>query len=466
MKGIPALSLNRLKRTAAAVGVGALVLAGAALLGTTQAHAADTQFGSGTGLTITPATAAAGAGDPTYNSAACPTNFQGSAVLLAIDPTTPAGTTEQNTNAQQVAPPNSAVSVAFSGTFSLTMDSLESDGINVAAGVQFEIADYCYTAANATGPGEYGPSTFVTIAADGSYIANQTMTGPAQTVNLTLSASPNPATSGQLVTLTATASVASATGTVQFENNGSDINNAVTLSGGTASTTFTAPTETATTDVALTAVYTPTGNFTAGTAGSLSLPVNPPPTNPTTASGQIPLAVTVPLSGTFSLTVNTTTWVVLGVNSAGTTATGATTPVVVTDTYNSYPGWSVTGEATQWTGVTNTSTETPSGYPAATDIPADHGSQTIPADQLGWAPTNTGTLPTGVTLGNAITAGTSPNGLGDSAQTLATGTPGSGSYTGTSGVTLGANLTLAIPAGQEEGPYAAFLNIDATSGTP
>ena len=46
MKGIPTLSLKRLKRAAAVAGVGAL-LVGGALLGTTQAHAAVTPTCSG-----------------------------------------------------------------------------------------------------------------------------------------------------------------------------------------------------------------------------------------------------------------------------------------------------------------------------------------------------------------------------------------------------------------------------------
>ena len=469
MKGIPTLSRDRLKRAAAVAGVGALVVGGA-ILGTAQAHAAVTPalFGTGTGLTITPATGTASTVE-TYSSTACPSGFQGSAVIDAIDPTTPAGTAKGNINQDQMASPNTTVSSTFTGTFNLSVLTNEAANIGVADGQQFEVGVFCYTAGNATGAGEWAAGTFATLSGGGTaYTADQTLVQPAQSVNLTLTASPNPATSGQSVTLTATASVAGATGTVTFENNGTSLGSAP-LSGGTpdtASLPITAPTETATTNVALTAVYNPTGNFTAGTNGTLSLPVNPPPVNPTTASGTIPLAVSVPLSGTFTLTVNTTTWVVLSVNSAGTTGTAATTPIVVTDTYNSYPGWSVTGEATQWNGVTNTTTQTPSGYPAASDIPADHGSQHIAADQLGWAPTNTGTLPTGVTLGNAITAGTTGTGLGDAFQPLATGAPGVGSFTGASGVTLGANLTLAIPAGQEEGPYAAFLNIDAMSGTP
>ncbi len=474
MKGT--LSLQRLKRAIAVAGVGALVVGGAVLgttLSTTQAHAAVGTLGQGTGLTLSPATGGAGSAattTPTFSSAGCPTGHNGSAALLAVDPTTAAGTPVNQVNGSQVTGVIAPASGTFTGSWGQTLASLEgaAAGNNINAGVQFEVTDICYSDAGATQNPVFGPSTFVTINADGSFAANQTFVGAAQSVNLTLTANPNPATSGQSVTLTATASVAGATGTVTFLNGATSLGSAP-LSGGspdTASLPFTAPTETATTNVNLTATYNPTGNFTAGTGGALSLPVQPAPVNPVSATGTIPLAVTVPLSGTFTLSVNSTTWVVLSVNSAGTTGTAATTPVVVTDTYNSYPGWSVTGEATQWHGVTNPSAETPSGYPAATDIPADHGSQHIAADQLGWAPTNTGTLPTGVTLGSPITAGTTGTGLGDAFQPLATGAPGIGSFTGAGGVTLGANLTLAIPAGQEEGPYAAFLNIDAMSGTP
>src|ERR1700760_1374353 len=102
MKGT--LSLQRLKRTAAVAGVGAL-LAGGALLGTTQAHAAQTQFGTGTGLTLTPASGAAGSAattKPGFSSAACPAGDNGSATVNAIDPTTTAGTPINQINAAQV----------------------------------------------------------------------------------------------------------------------------------------------------------------------------------------------------------------------------------------------------------------------------------------------------------------------------------------------------------------------------
>lgn len=470
MKGT--LSLQRLKRAAAVAGVGALVLGGV-LLGTTQAHAAVAKVGTGTGLTLTPASGVAGSAttaQPTFQSTACPANDQASATVNVLDPTFPAGTPISQLPAVQEGGVTAPASAAFGGSFSSTLHALLGDGIDITAGVQFEVAVECFTDSAASQGGVYVNSTFVTINADGSWTANQSFVGAPQSVNLIVSASPNPATSGQTVTVTATASVPNATGTVQFTNNGSAINSTpVSLSGATtstASTSFTAATVSSAQTYALTAVYTPASGFTAGTVTPTTLTVNPAPVNPVSATGTIPLAVTVPLSGTFTLTVQSTTWVPLTVNSAGTTGTAATTPIVVVDTYNSYPGWSVTGEATSWHGVTNPTAETPSGYPAGTnpDIPTDHGQQSIPADQLGWHPTDTGTVPSGVQLGGDVTAGTGH--LGDAFQTLASAAPGVNSFTGAGGVTLGANLTLAIPAGQEEGPYAADLNIDAMSGTP
>jgi hypothetical protein len=188
--------------------------------------------------------------------------------------------------------------------------------------------------------------------------------------------------------------------------------------------------------VNLTAVYTPSGNFTAGTAGSLALPVNPAPAN----SGTIPLAVSVPQSGSFSLTVDSADVVTL--TASGLSATGTTTPITVNDTRNSYPGWSVSGQDGSWTG-----TGTAAG-----------GSFT--GNQLGWTPTDTALAP-GVTLGTAVTAA-SP-GLGTAAP-LASVHAALGNGYGTT--TLGANLTLAIPATAPAGPYTSGLTISAVTTNP
>ena len=440
MKGIP--SMQRLKRLAAVAGVGALV-AGGAVLGTTQADAAVTQFGTGTGLTLSPASGTAGSAantTPTFNATACPTGDNGSATLNVLDPTTPAGTTPQNINAIQEGPTFVPASAAFSGTWSTTLQAVVGNqaGDDIAAGQQFEVAIECFSDSQATQNGTYVQSTFVTVNADGSFTANQTLSGPPQAVNLTLTANPNPATSGQTVTLTATTSVSGATGTVQFENNGTNINTTpAQVSGGVATTTFTAPTVTTATTETLTAVYTPSGSFTAGTGGSLSLPVNPAPAN----SGSIPLAVSVPASGSFTLTVDTTDLVSL--TATDLTAAGVTSPIGVSDTRNTYPGWSVSGQDSAWTG---------SGSAAG---------GTFSGDQLGWAPTDTVLAP-GVTLGSTVTP--AAPGLGTAAATLASVHAGLGNGFGTS--TLGANLSLVIPPTAPAGPYTSGLTISAVTSNP
>jgi hypothetical protein len=434
MKGITGLSLKRLKRAAAIAGVGAVVVSGA-LVGATQAHAA--QIGTGTGLTLSPATGATTT-IPTFQAAACPAGDNGSATINAIDPTTAAGTTPQNINAAQVSGVFAPASAAFSGSWNQDIAALLTDGIDVAAGTQFEVAVECFSDSQATQNGTYVQSTFMTINAGGTYTANQTVTGPPASVNLTLTANPNPATSGQTVTLTATASVAGATGTVQFENNGTNINTTpVALSGGVATTQFTAPTVTTSSSTPLTAVYTPSGSFTAGTGGSTSLTVNPAPAN----SGIIPLAVSVPASGSFLLTVDTTD--VVNMTASGLTATGTTTPITVADSRNTYPGWSVSGQDSAWTGTGSAAGGTFSG------------------NQLGWQPTDTALAP-GVTLGNLV-APAAP-GLGTTAAELAAAPSGLGNGYGTS--TLGAALSLIIPATAPAGPYTSGLTISAVTSNP
>ena len=438
MKGIPTLSLHRLKRAAVVAGVGALVVSGA-ILGTSQAHAATLNvFGTGTGLTISPATGTASTVE-TYSSVACPTGFQGSAEIEAIDPATPAGTAKQNIVVDAMASPNTQVSQTFTGTFTNNLTNEETGNITLVDGQQFEIGVYCFTAANATGPGEWASGTFATLENGGTtYTADQTVSAGPVSVNLTLTANPNPAISGQLVTLTATASASGATGTVNFENNGTVVGTPnVPLSGGTASTTFTAPTVTSASTANLTAVYTPSGSFTAGTAGSLSLPVNPAPAN----SGTIPLAVSVPQSGSFSLSVDSTT--VVSLTATGLTAAGATTPIKVTDSRNSYPGWSVSGQDGAWTG-----TGTAAGG-------------TFTGDQLGWTPTDTALAPA-VTLGSPVTPA-SP-GLGTTAATLASVHAGLGNGYGETD--LGANLSLVIPPTAPAGPYTSGLTISAVTSNP
>jgi hypothetical protein len=448
-------SISRLKRAAALVGVCALAIGGAVLGSGVASAAVGTQLGA---LSLTPGTGAVTGTAITYNSTACPTGFTGSGVVRIVDPGTGA--------TQSLSAVNAAVAAPFSGTLTANVLATVQSNPNftdlATNGTEAEIAVLCASGPSLTGTSEYVQDSYLIFSNAG---ANYTETntppvGPPVSVTVALTASANPATVGQAVTLTATLTPSNATGTVQFQDNGTNINTTpAPVSGGVASTSFT-PSAVNAAGENLTAVYTPSGNFTAAGPGTLSLPIQAAPLN----SGQIPLAVVVPQSGIFTVTIPTSTWVVLAVNAAGTSATAPTGAIVVTDTRNFYPGWSVSGQSTQFSG---TIPSTPAGFPASSNVPADHGTQHIAADQLGWTPTNGGTLPQGVTLGAAIAAGTATNGLGDAAQVLASVHAGTGNgFTGSTGLTLGANLTLAIPAGTEAGPYAGFLNVTSVNALP
>jgi len=156
------------------------------------------------------------------------------------------------------------------------------------------------------------------------------------------------------------------------------------------------------------------------------------------ASGSEPLVVTVPASGAFTFTVATGT---VNLTVSGANATGALNPVTVSDTRNTVPGWSVSGQSADFAG---------SGTAAG---------GTISGNQLGWAPTDA-SLGAGATLGGAVTPA-SP-GLGTTAAVLAQAHAGTGA--GTSA--LSANLTLTIPATALAGPYASSLTLTAVTALP
>jgi len=267
-----------------------------------------------------------------------------------------------------------------------------------------------------------------------------TAIGIANTVT-TLTATPNPATAFQPVSLTATVTpppgTAPPAGSVQFEAGGTAIGPPVALNSfGAAATTTMFP---AAGTQTLTAVFTPTDPTASTSTGTVILAVQAAPPN----SGTIPLGVNVPQSGAFTLTVDTTDTVTLTVG--GNTASAATTPIVVTDTRNTYPGWSVSGQDGNWTG---------SGTAQGASMPGD---------QLGWTPTSsTMPLTQGVTLFPTVVAG-SP-GLGSTPAVLASAPAGLGNGFGTT--TLGANLDLLIPALQAAGDYTSGLTITAVPTNP
>ena len=270
MRGVVTFAPVRVRRAAVLAGVGALVAAGS-VLGGASAHAATvvvpaSDLGNGLGaVTASPASGPT-SGAVAWSSPACPSTAAGSAELKLVDPLHP-------TASQVLLGRSSSVSSPF------TISESGSSTLNVAllgladniGGDTAEVVVECFPGSVLGGGGVYTDDAFVSFSADEN--TYQVVPSP---VGVTLTASANPATSGQPVTLTATESPASATGKIQFEENGRRLGRPVKIAGGTATIKAvfcTRSTET----VNLTAVYTPAAgsNFAATPPGSLSLTVNP-----------------------------------------------------------------------------------------------------------------------------------------------------------------------------------------------
>ncbi len=416
------LRVGRLGRTALMLGV-ATATAGALVLSAGAAYAGVGKY-PGT-VALSPTTGSTSSTPTWATTQGCAAGFQGSAVFRI----------EEGGGATFTLSPvvNSGLAAGFAGTLLDPISTIQSVA-GLANGGTDELVVYCFSAAGLTGTSDPEQSIYLTISADGSTYTTSS-TGPAGPTATTtnLIASPNPAQVGATVTLTATESAADSTnpaGSIQFESGGTDIGTAVAVNASGVATTTTTFAAAAT--VTLSAVFTPTNTSGyAGSTGTYSETITT--TNPN--SGSEPIAVTIPASGSFTLTVATGT---VNLSVSGTNATGALNPVTVSDTRNTFPGWQVTGQESTFNG-----SGTSAGY-------------TISGNQLGWMPTDT-SLGTGVLLGATVTPA-SP-GLGTTAGVLAEAHAPNG--TGTS--VLGANLTLAIPASAAAGPYAGTLTVTAVT---
>ena len=464
-------SISRLKRAAALFGVGAVAVGGM-VIGATQAQAL-TQVGSTAKVLLSPASGSTTTANLAYSSDACPTGNQGSGQLRLFDPNSTTPLTNGFTNLAAV---SNAVASPFSGTMNTTLNTVATGIFTDVANGTAEIGIECFTGPSGTSPS--GPP----VVADFSYVHFSGATGvenylndtngPAASVTVTLTANPTTGTVGQSVSLKAVVSVPSATGSIQFEDTSTatpTILATVPLSGGQALSSFT-PSAANATGEPLKAVYVPSGNFTFSDTATdaIALVVNAASPN----SGSIPLAVVVPSTGVFQVTIDTKDWVQLIVTDPTNPiqATANTTNINVVDTRNNFPGWSVSGQSTQFSGTIPPASASLNAFPTFTNpstVPADHGSQTIAANQLGWTPNPLPATPVvpGLTPGAAVAPVT--GGLGTSAQVLASVHAATGNgFTGTAGVNLTAALTLAIPANQEAGPYAGDLNITSVSALP
>jgi hypothetical protein len=430
LRKLKSLKAGRLRRTVLALGLaGGLV--GGLLLSAGPAYAA---YGSAPGdLSLSPTSGALTTTAGYATTEGCPTGYQASAVVEGA--TTTAGSYISVSSVMD-ASAGAVLTAAFTGTLAAPMATIESLGGFATGGTQ-ELFVQCASETGDTGNTENVMSTFVTYNTATTYETEAAPPSTSTTTTLTSSnAAPTTCTS---VTLTATEVAADGTnpaGSVQFLSGTSDIGGAVAVNASGVATTTTTFSTAGTYSV--TAVFTPTSSsYASSTSSAVTETVT---TGTSCTSGAEPLSVDIATSGTFTLTVPTGT-VTLVVS--GSTATGALNTITVSDTRNTFPGWSVTGQTSNFAG---------SGTAAG---------QTISGDQLGWVPTDTA-LATGATLGPTVAPGTSPGGLEDTAAVLASAVPGGGGGTSS----LSANLTLDIPAAAFAGPYAATMTITAVTTGP
>jgi Bacterial Ig-like domain (group 3) len=446
MKGTPIIKLKSLSvgRKALLAGV-ATATVGLAMLGGTAAYAAAplgnsagnvaiTATSGGTALT-TGSTTTAGLWYKTLTG--CPAGSQGSGALTAVN--------SDGVNTTLISPVTNGTASPWVGQLNSTFKQIQTL-TGVGAGQTDELVVDCNSQQSLLGNDVFAQDIWVTYSADGSTftISNTPPSGPANTT-VVVTATPNPAQIGSTVTLnaTVTANTGSATpaGTVQFQVGGTAVGGAVTLSSaGTASTTTTF---TAAGPQSVTAVYTPaTGTNFAGST-SAAFTENVTTANPNSTGELITVSVAPSGSFTFSGTTNATA----ALTESGLTATGTMVPVSVTDTrtglapnasvpslvngYNGYPGWSVVGQATDFT------------------APNSHPAGLISASNFNWTPTTPATGD--FTLGSASTTG-----LG-TAQTLASAAAGHGN----GAFSFGAGLSLTVPASAPAGAYSSTLTLTA-----
>jgi hypothetical protein len=436
MKGIKLKTLH-IGRKGALLGASVAVV-GLSLFSGAVAHAAE---GSNPGqLSLSPATGALTSSPTWSTSAACPAGFSFGTLQMEYSDST-SGNPDYNTIGAQTLGATAPISGAglVSGD---SIGSLESQA-GWVTGQTAELVVLCSSGQGGTGTTTFDQSIFITFGATTYTTSASGPAGPATPV-VTLSASPNPVQVGSNVNLTATVTSASTpvtAGAIQFESNGTDIGTPVTLSSSGVATTTTTFTSAGT--PALTAVFQTSDATHFNDATSNTVNENVSATNPLSVGELITVSVAPSGSFTFTGTTNATA----ALTESGLTATGALVPVTVTDTrtglaanasvpslvngFNGYPGWSVVGQATDFTD--------PTSQPAGD----------IPVANFNWTPTTPA-------AGDFTLSAATTTGLG-TAQTLASAATGHGDGT----FNLGANLSLAIPSAAPAGAYSSTLTLTA-----
>jgi hypothetical protein len=418
------------------------VTVGAAALTAAPARAVNPPPTDSLGLTT--ASGATKAQPRWYTQDGCPSGFRGSAVLDELNADGSVG--------RSISPVVTDVSAPFGGTLLGSVGQLITDGTDVGYGGTDEWMVACYAGPDGTGSTDDLGAVDVTLSWDGGSFWTRRPRPVATTTTLT--AVPDPATAGATVTLTATVKAADGTiprGEVAFLSGFSLISVApVNASGVATATTSFAASGTNPRTVSLVAWFFGLFGSYAGSVGRCSETVNPSGTQ--TGGTGVPVTVTVPRHGDFTVTITPGTVVLSAPNRVS--AKGTLLDITVTDIRTTRPGWSVSGQESDFIGT---------GVAAG---------DTISGNQLGWTPyivsgNQVDRIPKVVTWwGWGVTPGPpvapANPGLGTKAAILASAEEGVGFGT----YVLSASVVLDIPPATAGGPYGGSLTITAVEAGP
>lgn len=363
------------------------------------------------------------------NAAVTPTT-----TTLTASPTSPTTVGGTVTLTATVGPAAAAGSVSFSDGTSVLGTSAVTNGTAILSTSALGIGTHSLTAAfTPTNPATYGSSASAAL----SYVVN-----PAAATQTTTALAVSPGSSAEQfsqVTLTATVSPSTATGSVQFLD-GSTSLGTVPLSNGSATLSISTL---AVGTHSFTADYTPADPTVYVASVSAAVPFQITPFTGSSATETITTTV-APGSLVISVPNNQVALPTPLLNSDGSlfTTTGALQTITVTDNRAGNPGWTLSGVATSFT----------------------NGTAQINAENLGWTPKlvdeSTGqTITLGATVAPAAGVAASDTGTAGLAksQTLATAAPGAGLGT----AHLGAALALNAPTTTTPGTYTSTLTLTA-----
>jgi hypothetical protein len=388
-----------------------------------QANVRTPPLGSQPGNLILSPASGASTLTPTFSTTtACPTGFQSTAgmVVAANDGT--------NQGILSAGLPSTIIGAPFSGTLGFDMGTILS--VAGPAGQTYEFVIQCNASLTSS---QFVQSTFVTFSADGSsWTSSGTPPAGSTPTTTTLTSNTSTAVFGSNVTLIATVAPAAATGTVTFFDGTTSLGTGTLASGSASLSTTTLQVG----DHSVTAHYGGSASFGASTSAAMVIHITPASAN----TGTETINVNVPLSeGVFTLTVSGTPVQMTDAVNNGNffESTGTLSDVTVSDQrQQSKPGWSVSGQVSNFTS----------------------GANSFPGSDLGWTPSvKTQNAAADVVAGPAVPAGTTPGLSGGSGLASAGASKGFGTSV------LSAALDLRVPVTTAVGAYSAVLTVTAVT---